>query len=1083
MRNVKRLERVLRGAAMVVLLITLVSSTTRTVHAANPITVTVTIQRFVELQNPDGGLFGQSHGNYYGHVKIDQGEGAATPTSSDGYQDSGAPFQPDNGDISPFWRFTATINTTATSIPIAIQVKDDDSGVIGAVDDVMDINPQSCVRELHLSFNLQTGDWTDVDNNVTDVGWSRGNGDTGCSLFGDGGEQGELLYDVGFNNDDAAGDGIPDGVKRFGVRDVNTGGLVPQAPAGWANPCRKTVADWYDWMVLAGPSGHSHEPRQQALADVQTAFSNAPVLAPASCPYPNAVAQPGIGLVLARGNSTPEQAQLDFDCPSGAYDAIRNSSFPSALRPYFHYTLFAHDQPTYPTPKNGCQGILVGQFNASSGSCCANGGTKDTIVTLGEWADPCVGPGPDRTLETAPAPGDQVNGNGTTISPVIPYDICHTAATSDDVQIRQVGAGPNGGQVGRDRDQASAFMHELGHSLGLGHGGGDRINFKPNYLSIMNYQFQTPGIPTTTNTNGTETNALEPGFRLDYSRCALSTLDETKLVESRGVESVGGCGSALGDSTIWIDPSKKPRLGAAVGFIDWDNDPSPTENADSNTVNVDITGDGVCVDGPDANTLSTTPIPDDVVGTDTTNTNGSLKAVLVGPDGICETTPAAGTQDISTTILNGYDDWSKLQYHGPLSPGGLSGGAADLEHPELTFQQEEAQAAAVHLLLSPDLQMGLTVDRADASPGDVLTYTATITNIGTGAAASVVLTDTLPDGSTVVRNLPNIAAGDSTTQTFTYTVPCQTADLSKLADTAAVTATNLINIDEQNTSNNSATATTTVHTPVLTLSKMATPSVNAGEATTYTLTYANTGTGAATGVTINDTLPIETYYSAALDLGAGVRSTSVVVNPDGTTTLTWAVGNLAGNSGPVQITFTARPSLVVLAGTSKADNASVSFQNANGCTYTPVPSSANTTITEVPPGRDPLTLGYWRNHPADWIAEILARVQATDQRWDSNGDGMLSAAEVQAEFNQPGGTVTTLQWELLAVYFNLATRRINADTVISSKTANSLGLHTVRDAALYAIATLSLSPTTNANRYVQATTVLDEINSNHSESY
>jgi uncharacterized repeat protein (TIGR01451 family) len=379
--------------------------------------------------------------------------------------------------------------------------------------------------------------------------------------------------------------------------------------------------------------------------------------------------------------------------------------------------------------------------------------------------------------------------------------------------------------------------------------------------------------------------------------------------------------------------------------------------------------------------------------------------------------------------------------------------------------------------------MGLTVDRADAVPGDVLTYTATITNIGTGAAASVVLTDTLPDGSMVVRNLPNLAAGDSTTQMFTYTVPCQTADLSKLVDTAAVTATNLIGIHEQNTSNNSATATTTVHTPVLTLSKTATPSVNAGEAATYTLTYANTGTGAASGVTINDILPTETYYSVALDLGAGPRPTSVVANPDGTTTLIWAVGNLAGNSGSVQITFTARPSLLVLAGTTKTDNASVSFQNANGCTYTPVTSSANTTITEVPPGRDPLTLGYWRNHPTDWTAEILARVQATDQRWDSNGDGMLSTAEVQAEFDQPGGTVTTLQWELLAVYFNLATRRINADTVISSKTANSLGLHTVRDAALYAIATLSLSPTTNANRYVQATTVLDEINSNHSESY
>lgn len=35
--------------------------------------------------------------------------------------------------------------------------------------------------------------------------------------------------------------------------------------------------------------------------------------------------------------------------------------------------------------------------------------------------------------------------------------------------------------------QASTFMHELGHNLGLRHGGHEETNYKPNYLSIMNY--------------------------------------------------------------------------------------------------------------------------------------------------------------------------------------------------------------------------------------------------------------------------------------------------------------------------------------------------------------------------------------------------------------------------------------------------------------------------------------------------------------------------------------------------------------------------------------------------------------------
>jgi uncharacterized repeat protein (TIGR01451 family) len=1080
MPNLKQLGRRTRFAAVFVMLIVLVNIAPHIVHAASPVQVTVTIQRFVELQNPDGGLFGQSHGNYYGYVKIDNGEGAATPTSSDGYQDSRnfAPVQQDNGDISPFWRFTATVDGSLSNIPISIQVKDDDTGVALSVDDVMDLNPKSCIRELHLNFNLQTGDWTDADNNVTDVGWSRGNGDTGCSIFGDGGETGEILYDIGFNRDDTAGDGIPDGVKRFGVRDINTGNPVTGAAPGWANPCRKTVADWYDWMVLAGPNGHSHQPRQQALTDLQAAFRYSPVAAVPACPYPNTATGTGVDLVLVQGNPTPEQATIDFTCPSGAYDAIRNASFPSGLRPYFHYTLFAHNQPSYPTPKNGCQGLLA-TVNSSSGLCCGGGG-KDTLVTLGAWADPCVGPGPDKALETKPAGDDVADGNGTTIS-TGPDGICNTAATGDDVQIRTVGTGPNGGQVGRDRDQAHAFMHELGHSLGLGHGGGDGINYKPNYLSLMNYQFQgIGGVPTTTITNGTETNALEPGFRLDYSRFVLRTLDETKLAESLGVESPGGTGSAFGDLTIWTDAAKKLQTAPAAGFIDWDTDPSATEASDSNPVNVDVTGNGVCVSaGPDGK-LATVPAGDDVY-----DGNTPPQQILAGPDNKCETsatTTASDGDDSNQFILLSYDDWDNLHYGGPLS----APGSGDVDHPDvppITFPQAEAEARAMHLLLSPDLQLGLTVDRQDASPGDVLTYTATITNSGTGTATAVTLTNTAPDGSSVIRHLADIGQGATVTQTFAYTVPCQTTDLTKLVDNATVTSTNLLGVPEQNTANNAATASTTVHTPVLTLTKTATPSVNAGEAATYTLTYANIGSGAATGVTITDILPTETYYSIALDQGAGPRPASVVANADGTTTLTWNIGSLSGNSGPAQIAFTARPSLLVLAGTNKMDQATVSFQNANGCVYTPVTASATTTISEVPPGQNPLTLGYWRNHPEEWTTEILARIQATDTRFDANGDGMLSGAEIQATFSQPGGSVSTLQWQLLAVYFNLGTRRINADTLIASKTATSLGLHNVRDAALYAIATLNLSPTTNSARYVLATTVLDEINSNRSEMF
>ena len=50
--------------------------------------------------------------------------------------------------------------------------------------------------------------------------------------------------------------------------------------------------------------------------------------------------------------------------------------------------------------------------------------------------------------------------------------------------------GWNGGTGGTSEQKAGTFMHELGHNLGLRHGGGDSRNYKPNYLSVMNYFFQ-----------------------------------------------------------------------------------------------------------------------------------------------------------------------------------------------------------------------------------------------------------------------------------------------------------------------------------------------------------------------------------------------------------------------------------------------------------------------------------------------------------------------------------------------------------------------------------------------------------------
>jgi len=67
------------------------------------------------------------------------------------------------------------------------------------------------------------------------------------------------------------------------------------------------------------------------------------------------------------------------------------------------------------------------------------------------------------------------------------------------------------------------IAHEFGHNLGLTHGGFDHINYKPNYISIMNYLFQFPGLMY----NGAQV--------YDYARGQLKKIDESKVNEKAGL--------------------------------------------------------------------------------------------------------------------------------------------------------------------------------------------------------------------------------------------------------------------------------------------------------------------------------------------------------------------------------------------------------------------------------------------------------------------------------------------------------------------------------------------------------------------
>ncbi len=124
--------------------------------------------------------------------------------------------------------------------------------------------------------------------------------------------------------------------------------------------------------------------------------------------------------------------------------------------------------------------------------------------------------------------------------------------------------------IGRD-NTAGTFMHELGHTLGLRHGGGDDKHYKPNYLSVMNYAWQFPQ----------EKNAKDGGlgWSLDYSPVALPTLEEGFLVE--------GAGLGVQPNTLpkvyfpYNGPANTKRLGVLYPgvAVDWDANGDSSGNA------------------------------------------------------------------------------------------------------------------------------------------------------------------------------------------------------------------------------------------------------------------------------------------------------------------------------------------------------------------------------------------------------------------------------------------------------------------------------------------------------------------------
>jgi uncharacterized repeat protein (TIGR01451 family) len=207
---------------------------------------------------------------------------------------------------------------------------------------------------------------------------------------------------------------------------------------------------------------------------------------------------------------------------------------------------------------------------------------------------------------------------------------------------------------------------------------------------------------------------------------------------------------------------------------------------------------------------------------------------------------------------------------------------------------------------------------ASVVPGQNLTYTLTFGNSGSAGAASVIITDALPPGTTFVSatgggtfasGVVGWAIGDLNAgvigQTVSFTVKATAASGTITNSLYSIRATGIPAVT------GSPVSTIVAGTPALTIAKSAPASVVSGQNLTYTLMYGNSGSGGAAGVIISDAVPAGAAFVSAT--GGGTFASGVV---------TWTVGGLnAGVTGQT-VSFT----VAVLAASGSIVNTAYSIQ-------------------------------------------------------------------------------------------------------------------------------------------------------------
>jgi uncharacterized repeat protein (TIGR01451 family) len=198
---------------------------------------------------------------------------------------------------------------------------------------------------------------------------------------------------------------------------------------------------------------------------------------------------------------------------------------------------------------------------------------------------------------------------------------------------------------------------------------------------------------------------------------------------------------------------------------------------------------------------------------------------------------------------------------------------------------------------SPDLVIHQENGQNRVRPGQELTYTLTITNVGRREAVGVAVSDTLPaqgisfisasdggleSGGRVSWPPFILAAGGKATRTVSVILDNpMPAEVTMITNTATVIDDGSYGPDPTPANNIAADVDEVETAPHLTITKSAPALAAPGEPITFTLTVSNTGTATAVNLTIVDPIPLHTaYVSGGILLGDSVSWQVAELKPD-----------------------------------------------------------------------------------------------------------------------------------------------------------------------------------------------------------